>query len=459
MALTQAEILALDALSYEISDSHFAGKKLSWVLTQISHSSDLNMSESEFDQLKTLAANDSALANLEVVNVNPAHDSNNNMVFFEDPTDGSQYAIFAGTAADEWDDDATNQKQATQPTKIAMQKWLDSQPIKVPPGCTVSGHSDGGNDAMYLTIKDGAKISDCLSFNGEGFGDAFVQTNAADIADAKAKITCINCSEDPIDHIGNPEGWITSFLVPSIPMPADVASHSNLLDTLGYIAQCHGISSLFAHDANGNLELGLEAPAAGPDSFWLDLSAFTTNYIDNDMTPLELSRLGSMVDTIMANGGTLTTQSLLELLTEFPDIDKALEAYFYDSKSTATYNLEHVDPDRLGFATRDFTRATEDRLLAIASQVQRDAGSWVDEIGDAFESCVSWPIVKNMIEGTDVYWSMLLDSNNISRKQLKDLFDDVYTIDDNYGKTFNAYLADVAKVKDGLDKLVESLQV
>jgi hypothetical protein len=191
MALTQAEILALDALSYEMNSTDIEGDDLQTALNHISHASDFNMSESDFNQLKNLVAGDSALANLKVVDVNPAHDSNNNMVFFEDPTDGSQYAIFAGTAADEWDDDATDLQGATQPNKIAMQKWLDSLPIKVPPGCTVSGHSDGGNDAMYLTIKDGAKVSDCLSFNGEGFGDAFVQANAADIADAKAKRTCL----------------------------------------------------------------------------------------------------------------------------------------------------------------------------------------------------------------------------------------------------------------------------
>jgi hypothetical protein len=460
MALSKAETLALDALIYEMQNVHVSNKpiKLKDALDSIHHSSDINMTNQEFDQLKTLVDSDSKLANLDVISVNPGHDSNANMAFFEDPSDHHQYAIFAGTAADEWDDDATNAEEVNQPNKIAMQKWFDSLPIKIPPGCTVSGHSDGGNDAMYLTIKDGAKVSDCLSFNGEGFGDAFVQANAADIANNKAKITCINCAGDPVGHMENPEGWITSYQLPSVVMP-DGVNALNPLAWSDYYAHCHGISSLCAHDRDGNLELALTPSTGSPDPFVVPLRGFTTWYLDEHIPEDELETAGLAVDDLLNPNILVKIGGAAMMAITIIRMAPQILGYTIDEIAIDVANFFTSDPDRFGFATRDFTRATEDRLLAIASQVQRDAGSWWDDIGDFFESCVSWPVVKNMIEDTDAYWSALLDSNNISTTQLKQLFDDVYAIDQHYGSELGSYRSEIDKINAELTQVVESLQV
>jgi len=70
---------------------------------------------------------------------------------------------------------------------------------------TVSGHSKGGNLAMFSTIeneKDSSSnivIDNCLSFDGEGFNADFVEENEEAINSCKTKITSINAYVDPVN--------------------------------------------------------------------------------------------------------------------------------------------------------------------------------------------------------------------------------------------------------------------
>lgn len=63
----------------------------------------------------------------------------------------------------------------------------------------VTGHSKGGNLAQYVTVKENAKVSGCLSFDGQGFGDDFIRSNSDDVAKASPKI-CSVCAYN--DFVG-----------------------------------------------------------------------------------------------------------------------------------------------------------------------------------------------------------------------------------------------------------------
>ena len=60
----------------------------------------------------------------------------------------------------------------------------------------VTGHSKGGNMAMYVTVKNSEKIDSCISFDGQGFGDDFISENQKYISEAAPKIKSISAYND-----------------------------------------------------------------------------------------------------------------------------------------------------------------------------------------------------------------------------------------------------------------------
>ncbi len=61
---------------------------------------------------------------------------------------------------------------------------------------TVTGHSKGGNLAMYVTVKEQEKVISCLSFDGQGFGNEFIDNNGSSVDTAAPKITSISAYND-----------------------------------------------------------------------------------------------------------------------------------------------------------------------------------------------------------------------------------------------------------------------
>ncbi|MCR5590307.1 MAG: DUF2974 domain-containing protein [Lachnospiraceae bacterium] len=61
---------------------------------------------------------------------------------------------------------------------------------------TVTGHSKGGNLAQYVTVKETEKIGRCVSYDGQGFGDDFLQEYSDAIKAAAPKIKSISAYND-----------------------------------------------------------------------------------------------------------------------------------------------------------------------------------------------------------------------------------------------------------------------
>ncbi len=69
---------------------------------------------------------------------------------------------------------------------------------------TVSGHSKGGNLAQYVTVVCKDKVDRCLSFDGQGFGTAFLEENKVEVAAASSKITSISAHNDFVNILLTP---------------------------------------------------------------------------------------------------------------------------------------------------------------------------------------------------------------------------------------------------------------
>jgi hypothetical protein len=447
MSLSPAELLALDSLSYEINNPQYASSgnkttKLGDIVDGLSHGSDFNMSDKQFDQIKKLVDGDSNLKNLVVSSVHQAGNSTNSAIYLKDPSGGQGYVIFAGTAGDEWDDDVLGAEQADPKHKTDMLDWFDSLDITNPPGVTVSGHSDGANDAMYMTVLRGDKVNSCVEFDGQGFSEAFLLKYQQEIAASRAKITAYNQEHD----------FVSPLLYPIAGNTVYIGGDYGIIG--------HAIQQLFGRDADGNLTLSLGPEVAGRDPIMNVLQVFTTGYLDTQIPPVEVYSLAWIVSQLDDGQASITDVIAgLGALPWVPILAAQFVACCAEIDIIGLKDLFTEASDRFGYATRDFRYATMQDLLNLASKSEDKWCDWTDAIGDFFEGCTSWPIVKNLFGKTDAYWGALLDCHNIGRQQLQAIFDSVYALDDQYGASFSGYADVLTGIADQMSDLADSITI
>ena len=66
---------------------------------------------------------------------------------------------------------------------------------------TTTGHSKGGNLAMYATVVLGGLVDRCVSYSGQGFSKQFITEYAGQIAENSSRITSIGSYVDPINAL------------------------------------------------------------------------------------------------------------------------------------------------------------------------------------------------------------------------------------------------------------------
>lgn len=96
---------------------------------------------------------------------------------------GQAYAVFAGTGANEWRDDCVTGTITDSPQQQKALDWFESLPYE---NVVVTGHSKGGNKAMYVSIVSD-KAGECFAFDGEGFSREFCEKYKGQIEEKNRK--------------------------------------------------------------------------------------------------------------------------------------------------------------------------------------------------------------------------------------------------------------------------------
>lgn len=133
---------------------------------------------------------------------------------FVNPQTGEAVVAFRGTASHEWMDNfvgggPTNTADGVStPQQENALKWY--QDWYENGGCdstyiTVTGHSKGGNKAKYITVMDDT-VDRCVSFDGQGFSDEFMNSMEDKIARNQDKITNYNVENDYVNILLNDIG-------------------------------------------------------------------------------------------------------------------------------------------------------------------------------------------------------------------------------------------------------------
>lgn len=136
------------------------------------------------------AMKNSDVGDLKLQDVN--RDDKNSLITYFTDKEGKAYVVFRGTGSGEWLDnflggsttDTDQQKKA-----LDYINSIDADHI------TVVGHSKGGNKAKYVALLSD-KVDRCVSFDGQGFSQAFMDKYQGLIIANKHKITCYALDND-----------------------------------------------------------------------------------------------------------------------------------------------------------------------------------------------------------------------------------------------------------------------
>ena len=139
-------------------------------------------------------------------------------VFF-DPGANEAVVTFKGTGDYEWPDNFKSGGAITTQQQDKALAWFQGK-AEGEQGLlldlagyrfvTVTGHSKGGNKAKYIAIMDDS-VDRCLSFNGQGFSDEFLETFGDQVTLNQVKIENHNTDRDFIGILLNPVGNTTYY--------------------------------------------------------------------------------------------------------------------------------------------------------------------------------------------------------------------------------------------------------
>ena len=134
-------------------------------------------------------------------------------VFINDNTNEAVVA-FRGTASEEWLDDFVGANQIDSLQQINALEWYKIVYEKLgleKYDVTVIGHSKGGNKAKYITILNDT-VKRCVSFDGQGFSDKFIDSYKKEILERQSVIENHNVDFDYVNILLNDVGQKTYYV-------------------------------------------------------------------------------------------------------------------------------------------------------------------------------------------------------------------------------------------------------
>lgn len=124
-------------------------------------------------------------------------------VCFED-SDGKATVVFRGTGGtyEAWRDNVIGEYLPDTAIQKRALEWVNGN-CSGYDELTVTGHSKGGNLAMYVTVLSAGLVASCVSFDGQGFSDAFLENYSKEIAMARDKIKSVSAYNDFVNILLN----------------------------------------------------------------------------------------------------------------------------------------------------------------------------------------------------------------------------------------------------------------
>ena len=157
--MTEIQILMLNNLIYdpifssEGAEAFSVGELLAFIDTDV-YKKQGNLfgpatTKEEWDNLIQLAAEDEQLCRLRITERKNDLQTGAKAICFYDEQKDEAVVVFAGTGYNEWRDNFTAGTQTDTKQQIDALEWFETLNYE---NITVSGHSKGGNKAMYIAV-------------------------------------------------------------------------------------------------------------------------------------------------------------------------------------------------------------------------------------------------------------------------------------------------------------------
>lgn len=458
-----------------------------------------NMSAEEWERVINEALNDEQIKKMILQDMYYNGDTGGGMACFTDE-DGQAYAFFKGTGNNEWGYDVRAGIETDSFIQIEALKWLESLEYE---NIIVSGHSTGGNKAMYVAILSD-KVLSCVAFDGQGFSKEFLQKYADLIAERASKITLISHVKDFVN--------ILLYRIPGIKI--QYVNNDNGISDIG---DYHSPFSLFSFRyENGIVEWTIGPLVDENNPVMQMLHDFIIFFLDNASEAEKivlLNVLGELLEQYFGGNDAVVRTEIIDLFgyeaadifirylskylrdlrindqTKFSDYIKALKdmlnseikGEFWDSifseillnVGTDLIVAHLIDGDIPSFVStkvsamgkgvigRDFSIVTRNRLIAITK-----------ELGDEpFWDITKWDIwygkdlfrkinPDNYAGRINEYFKKVIDINNASVEEIRKIFEHVRNLDISYSNKVKTYRVNLSNlVSKKLKELSMSISV
>lgn len=475
--MTNTQILMLNNLIYdpvftaEGAEAFSVGELLTFVDTDAYEKkeglSGPATTKEEWENLLELASEDRQLCSLRITERKSDPKTGAKALCFYCEEEKEAVVVFAGTGYNEWRDDLVAGAQADTKQQTEALEWFESLPYDK---ITVSGHSKGGNKAMYIAVCGEREVR-CVAFDGEGFSKEFCEKYRERIEERK----------DQIVLYANYRDFVSCLLYPVAGSVIFLKNDGGIApDELGF-GGYHCPDTLFLHE-NGKILYELAEEGEREEAMEL-LQEFTIYFMEKIPRAERIqlmSFLGDVMQRLMGQGegeyrndifrtmGADATrdffvyfraflkqkakddpngywegiESLCDLLEEFTGISSTLTSLLplflhgVEEYHIASYLLNRTRGIERGTIIRDFTQETKQRMIDAAKEVEREP-FWKISRWDCWYRLEKYTVGLNLsvyANNVDVYYRKLIDLNDAGTEEIERIFSAVQSVDCAYGQ-------------------------
>lgn len=515
MALTEEQMLMLNNLIYlkDFSNSKNQNRSIGQILDDISDKMNSKggykfnnpPSDDEWKQIVQIARNDEELSGMYVCRTMDNKNSGGRaMCVTSSPSaDGEHYpegtesyVVFAGTGKNEWRDDAVAATETDSPYQEEAYEFVENLPEDLQ-DITVSGHSKGGNKAMYVTVRSD-RVKECYAYDGEGFSQEFVDKYKEEIEKKRVNI-----------HLRCHYRDYVNLLLISIAGDIKYYVNEQGIDKNSEksVGEYHRPDLMFRRDKDGNIVYEM-APDGEQDftmQFMHEFVIYLMKHAPKGELVVAMSVFGELLQKLVSGKGQVNEEILekygkdgaeiiLKYLIAFLQEYKRENPVQFDLNFDAIYQLimkffgvkgvalaaliyEILKSDNLyrlaaivqyiynavdgGSTIRDFSASTKERLLSMAKEVEEE--KWYDvtrwDCWYRLEKSVGHLNIDYYAENINTYYRKLIDINGASCRDIEKIFDKVYEIDSRCGGKIRDSHATMEKLSQKLKSLSDSISI
>jgi len=201
---------------------------------------------------------------------------------------------FKGTALQEWEDDCLGANQIDSLQQVNALEWYKSVYSKLhleDYSVTVTGHSKGGNKAKYITILNDT-MTRCVSFDGQGFSDKFMEHYKKEIIERQKYIENHNVDYDYVNVLLNDIGKKTFYI--------------GFNYGVGGFAESHCPNTFFNFKENGEYQLEVNTNGQPPEIQVLD--QFINSLVRSNINEKEKTETTELVGRLVSKAFNMTEE-------------------------------------------------------------------------------------------------------------------------------------------------------